>query len=451
MKKLFSLSLIALVFALGLSLDSYGFCVRTGPNGPGNVIDCPTPIQVIPLNPFVNAPNNTTFFDDIVTIPLNGGVIVGPEPLGAVDTSFGSDMVTVSGNIVGDIIGLNTGLLIPGSDTVIVNPGANISGGTGILTGGSADFVQINGGSVVGTAIAALFTGGGPDTVEINGGNVDGGFFLSFSTDFGDDMLTINDGTFNGPISMGFGNDTARLNGGTYNFLTLGMGPGDDTLHITNNIPDIGLLSCGENIFGPGDDDTLIFSMQVPANEVAQLSQDFINAGESGSLEVNGVTYSWVFCENRIPNFNGVVTTIELSPIGAINPVGTDHTVDAEVSTNVGGPTEGLLVTFEINEGPNAGLDSGSDGTCSPNPDCTTDSNGEVSWTYTSNGLVGIDTIVATTDDQFIGMTSSNTVEKEWENVPLEIPTLSEWGLIAMASILGIVGFMVVRRRQVVA
>jgi hypothetical protein len=32
---------------------------------------------------------------------------------------------------------------------------------------------------------------------------------------------------------------------------------------------------------------------------------------------------------------------------------------------------------------------------------------------------------------------------------PAQVPTLSEWGLIAMASILGIVGFMVMRRRKV--
>ncbi|MCZ6865704.1 MAG: IPTL-CTERM sorting domain-containing protein [Candidatus Dadabacteria bacterium] len=32
-----------------------------------------------------------------------------------------------------------------------------------------------------------------------------------------------------------------------------------------------------------------------------------------------------------------------------------------------------------------------------------------------------------------------------------EIPTLSEWGLIAMAGVLGIVGFMVIRRRKVTA
>ncbi|HBN26449.1 MAG TPA: hypothetical protein DD405_03150 [Desulfobacteraceae bacterium] len=34
---------------------------------------------------------------------------------------------------------------------------------------------------------------------------------------------------------------------------------------------------------------------------------------------------------------------------------------------------------------------------------------------------------------------------------PSNVPTLSEWGLIAMASILGIVGFMVARRRKVTA
>jgi YVTN family beta-propeller protein len=34
---------------------------------------------------------------------------------------------------------------------------------------------------------------------------------------------------------------------------------------------------------------------------------------------------------------------------------------------------------------------------------------------------------------------------------PSNVPTLSEWGLIVMASILGIVGFMVMRRRKVTA
>lgn len=40
---------------------------------------------------------------------------------------------------------------------------------------------------------------------------------------------------------------------------------------------------------------------------------------------------------------------------------------------------------------------------------------------------------------------------REGQRVNTNIPTLSEWGLIAMAGILGIVGFIVVRRRKVAA
>jgi len=35
--------------------------------------------------------------------------------------------------------------------------------------------------------------------------------------------------------------------------------------------------------------------------------------------------------------------------------------------------------------------------------------------------------------------------------LPRNVPTLSEWGLIAMAGILGLVGFMVIRRRKIIA
>jgi hypothetical protein len=45
----------------------------------------------------------------------------------------------------------------------------------------------------------------------------------------------------------------------------------------------------------------------------------------------------------------------------------------------------------------------------------------------------------------------SNLVEKIWVLPPSNVPTLSEWGLIAMAGVLGIVGFMVMRRRKVAA
>ena len=140
---------------------------------------------------------------------------------------------------------------------------------------------------------------------------------------------------------------------------------------------------------------------------------------------------------------------INLSPTTATNNTGTDHTVTAKVDTD-GTPESGVLVTFGITSGPNTGqVSNPNTGECSVNNDCTTDGNGEVSWTYTSNGTTGTDIIVSTFTNLAGSVIESNTVEKLW--VPVPIPTLSEWGLIVMAGVLGIVGFMVIRRRKVVA
>jgi hypothetical protein len=112
-------------------------------------------------------------------------------------------------------------------------------------------------------------------------------------------------------------------------------------------------------------------------------------------------------------------------------------------------PEQGGLITFEIISGPNAGeMSDPNNGECSTNDDCTTDANGQVSWTYKGGKIPGTDTIVASFfDEEFQVSIESNLVEKIWENIP--IPTLSEWGLIAMAAILGIVGYLVIRRRKV--
>jgi len=53
-------------------------------------------------------------------------------------------------------------------------------------------------------------------------------------------------------------------------------------------------------------------------------------------------------------------------------------------------------------------------------------------------------------DEEFEMTVESNTVEKIWV-ITRNVPTLSEWGLIAMAGILGLVGFMVMRRRKALA
>jgi hypothetical protein len=137
---------------------------------------------------------------------------------------------------------------------------------------------------------------------------------------------------------------------------------------------------------------------------------------------------------------------ITLTPDTATLTVGEPHTVTALVTSN-GQPLPGALVSFKVTSGPNTGTESiPNNGECSANNDCTTDSTGQVSWTYTS-GTIGIDTVTASVED---GTTSlSNPVEVRWLGRP--IPTLSEWGLIAMAGLAGIIGLIALRRKKAAA
>jgi len=137
---------------------------------------------------------------------------------------------------------------------------------------------------------------------------------------------------------------------------------------------------------------------------------------------------------------------ITLAPETATLTTGEPHTVTATV-TNNGQPLPGALVSFKVTSGPNTGTESiPNNGECSANNDCTTDSTGQVSWTYTSR-TIGIDTVTASVED---GTTSlSNPVEVRWLGRP--IPTLSEWGLIAMAGLAGIIALIALRRKKAAA
>ncbi|MDH3718564.1 MAG: GEVED domain-containing protein, partial [Planctomycetota bacterium] len=88
--------------------------------------------------------------------------------------------------------------------------------------------------------------------------------------------------------------------------------------------------------------------------------------------------------------------SIVLTPDTDTHLIATSHTVTATV---VGGmppePVADVPVTFEIVAGPNAGAT----GTCSP-IDCTTDVNGQVTFTYVGTGGGGTDTIQGQIVDQ---------------------------------------------------
>lgn len=86
------------------------------------------------------------------------------------------------------------------------------------------------------------------------------------------------------------------------------------------------------------------------------------------------------------------VFSIELSPPHATRELGVaaTHTVTATIFGEVGS-VDGRIVTFTVISGPNAGASR----SCTVLVDCATDTNGDVSWTYGSNGAGGTDTIRA--------------------------------------------------------
>lgn len=138
---------------------------------------------------------------------------------------------------------------------------------------------------------------------------------------------------------------------------------------------------------------------------------------------------------------------IDLTPESSSGPAGSEQTVTASV-TEEGSPVEGALVTFEVVSGPGAGKTSIFTGTCSPNPGCTTGPDGLVSWTY-SNYALGTDTVTASFVNTDGDVVTSAPVEVVWEVLP--IPALSTWGLITAAGLMGMAGYIVVRRRKAAA
>jgi len=110
----------------------------------------------------------------------------------------------------------------------------------------------------------------------------------------------------------------------------------------------------------------------------------------------------------------GVQVTIQgnisLTPpnAGPLN-VGTQHTVTATAEDGDPlAPAVGVTVTFTV-----GGANAGASGTCN-NAGCTTDANGQVSFTYTGTN-VGTDNIAASFVDANGATQTSNTVNAEWE------------------------------------
>jgi hypothetical protein len=98
--------------------------------------------------------------------------------------------------------------------------------------------------------------------------------------------------------------------------------------------------------------------------------------------------------------------SISVTPTDSTNPVGTDHTITAEVTSN-GSPMVNQVVTFTV-----TGQNAGATGTCVP-ASCASDSSGHVSFTYHDANGAGDDTIKASFTDA-AGSLQSATAQKHW-------------------------------------
>ncbi len=136
---------------------------------------------------------------------------------------------------------------------------------------------------------------------------------------------------------------------------------------------------------------------------------------------------------NSEAHFPDIVLTQE--PGTETNPVGTEHTVTAEVITGLGSPWEDFNVTFEVISGPHVGQ----------NGTNMTNVNGIATWTY-EGSIEGVDGIQAHFTDEYLNTWESNVVAKNWIPEQTEIP---EFPTIALP-IIAVIGlaFFFQRRRN---
>jgi len=111
---------------------------------------------------------------------------------------------------------------------------------------------------------------------------------------------------------------------------------------------------------------------------------------------------------------------ISVSPLESTNPVGSNHTITANVHA-IGGtpPVVGQLVDFSV-----TGQNAGAKGTCVPT-DCRSDVNGDVAFTYFGGAGAGDDTIKASFTDN-AGSLQAATAQKRWI-VDFPSMTFGDW------------------------
>ncbi|MCX9077130.1 MAG: Ig-like domain-containing protein, partial [Candidatus Methanoperedens sp.] len=157
-------------------------------------------------------------------------------------------------------------------------------------------------------------------------------------------------------------------------------------------------VTAGPNV-GVSDTDT--------TDENGQATFDYSSASAGTDVIVACFTDEAgnVICSQPVDKIWIIPMKITLEPSYDLNVIGQDHTVTATVLSDDQNedPQPGIVVTFIVTSGPNAGLTG----------QATTDANGQASFTYTSI-LDGEDVFIACITDQLGDEVCALPVTKEW-------------------------------------
>jgi len=248
---------------------------------------------------------------------------------------------------------------------------------------------------------------GGGEEVECNGIDPDGLTTTNFP-----DLVTVNPGaTLQGTVNLRPGDDTLNIFGTTSANGSLNADDGNDIINVINGNM---ITAFGDCINAAPDDDTVTLDFAdldcagpcgvnlASGNDILIMSDTQVSSNDRAVCASSG--------NDQITIGNNVLLSVNVGDILI------DCGPDFDTITFAMDVPEGAL-PFISSQIAAATLPDGS---------------------ITINGL-------------FYEWEDCELLVNELGVLPSTVPTLSQWGLIAMAGILGIVGFMVIRRRKATA
>lgn len=273
-----------------------------------------------------------------------------------------------------------------------------------------------------------MLSGSAIDTSIANGGNVMEGI----GTGNGNNVITTNNSSILGElnaIETEAGNDEVNVIDSQVSNLetnTIDLGPGYNTLNITRST----VMSVNDRVlsFSGGDDVVNIVDSEVKISTANGNDEALFTSGGNDT----------VFIENSIVRgeFSGASPdTVDLGSGNDILTLGTGAILLLITPGNVEEPGE---------------------------IDCGSDFDTIIfAMAVPTNQIAAISAEIASKDPagDEIRINGLTYIWEDFEQLTPQlvggfessVPTLSEWGLIAMAGVLGLVGFMVVRRRAITA